>query len=181
MGDVTELWPQGGGAKISAPVPIESGHIVENFECGKAVLNDWLKNNARKAEARSARTYVVCAGNVVIGYYCLSTGGVLRDDAPAKLRRNMPTSVPIITLGRLAVDGAHQSRGIGSGMLADAIRRTLGVAREAGVRAMLLHAIDDEAISYYLQYGFLQFPEGDKTLFLPVETMVEAIGCLARR
>lgn len=180
MGDVTELWPKGGGTNISSPAPIESGHIIESFDCGKAALNDWLRNNTRKAEARSARTYVVCAGNVVIGYYCLATGGVLREEAPAKLRRNMPTSVPVITLGRLAVDAAHQGRGIGSGMLADAIKRTLSVAKEAGVRAMLLHAIDDEAISYYLQYGFVQFPDGDKTLFLPVETMVEAIGRLGR-
>lgn len=166
---------------MSAPAPLESGHVIENFDCGKTALNDWLKNNARKAEARSARSYVVCAGNIVIGYYCLATGGVLREDAPGKLRKNMPSSVPVMILGRLAVDGAYKGRGIGSGLLADAMRRTLGVAKQAGVRAMLLHAIDDEAISYYLQYGFIQFPEGDKTLFLPVETMVRAIEAATRR
>lgn len=181
MGGVTAAGPEGSGAAISAPAPLKSGHIIENFDCGKPALNDWLKNTARKAEARSARTYVVCAGDTVVGYYCLSTGGVLRDEAPGKLRKNMPSSVPVLILGRLAVDGAFKGRGIGSGLLADAMRRTLGVANEAGVRAMLLHAIDDEAISYYLQYGFIQFPEGDKTLFLPVETMVKAIEAATKR
>lgn len=87
----------------------------------------------------------------------------------------MPTSVPIMILGRLAVDALHQGQRIGSAMLLDAMKRTIGVSKEVGVRAMLVHAIDDEATTFYLRYGFTQFPEGSKTLYLPSETMIEAL------
>ncbi|MFO1034839.1 MAG: GNAT family N-acetyltransferase [Hyphomicrobiales bacterium] len=86
----------------------------------------------------------------------------------------MPTSVPVMILGRLAVNQAHQGHAIGSGLLVDAMRRTLSVAKEVGVRAMLVHAIDDDAIRFYVQYGFISFPDGGKTLFLPLKTVIAA-------
>lgn len=164
---------------LIGPSPLSGSHILDPFDCGKPVLNDWLKITARRAEARSARTYVVCDGNVVVGYYCLSAGGVLREQAPAKLRRNMPSSVPVMVLGRLAVNTANHGCSIGAGMLRDAMLRTVRIAGEVGVRAMMAHAIDDEIIPFYLRYGFIPFPDGDKTLYLPVETMVEALRAAA--
>jgi GNAT superfamily N-acetyltransferase len=175
MGDVTEPRHQGRGSPITPPAPIESGHIIDNFDCGTIVLNDWLQNRAKQSEAKSSRTFVVCSGTTVVGYYCLSAGGVLRDEVPTKLRRNMPGSVPVMILGRLAVDAAYQGRNIGSDLLLDAMKRTIGVSKETGVRAMLVHVIDDETVPFYLQYGFVQFPEGSKTLFLPIETMIDAL------
>lgn len=80
-----------------------------------------------------------------------------------------------MVLGRLAVDLAYQGQGIGSGLFQDAMRRTVGIARETGVRALLIHAIDDEVIPFYLKYGCVQFPEGSKTLFLPIEQILRAL------
>lgn len=175
MGGITTDRPQRRGP-ITPPAPIETGHVIDGFDCGRPPLDDWLKNRARQSEAKSSRTFVVCDGARVVGYYCLSAGGVLRDDVPGKLQRNVPSSVPVMILGRLAVDRAYQGRNIGSDLLLDAMKRTIGVAREAGVRAMLVHAMDDDAIPFYLRYGFIAFPEGSKTLFLPIETMIKALG-----
>ena len=164
-----------GTVGISRPTPITDSHLVAQFTCGRPALDDWLKTRARAAEARSARTYVVCEESRVVGYYCLAAGGVLRGDVPSKLRRNMPDTISVMVLGRLAVDQAYQGRKIAAGMLSDAMLRTLEFSRTAGVRALLVHAIDESVVPFYLQYGFLRFPEGAMTLFLPVETMASEL------
>lgn len=164
------------GAALGRPTPISEKHSIQHFDCGKPALNDWLKNRALQSESKSARTYVVCKETIVAGYYCLAAGGVLREETPKKIRHNLPTSVPIMVLGRLAVDAACQGQRIGSSLLKDAMQRTIEVSKIAGVRCMLVHAIEDESVSFYLQYGFAQFPEGSKTLFLPVETMIQTLA-----
>jgi len=124
----------------------------------------------------SARTFVVAVGPRVIGYYCLATGAVMRKDLPsAKLRQNLPEQVPVVVIGRLAVDKRFQSRGFGAGLLRDAILRVISAAEEIGVRAVIVHAIDDPARDFYLKYGFLQSEWNDRTLFLPIETAKEAL------
>jgi GNAT superfamily N-acetyltransferase len=138
-------------------------------------MDDWLRFRALKSEGRSARTYVVAQERHVVGYYCFSAGAEKRTNVPSKLARNMPESVPLATLGRLAVDLSWQGKGIGAGMLKDALQRFLQISQIAGSRAIIVHAIDQTAVSFYLEYGFMEFPGGSRTMFLPMETIIRAI------
>jgi GNAT superfamily N-acetyltransferase len=157
---------------ISRPVPIRGAHDTTKFDCGKPLLTDWLKNNAMRSEGKSARTYVVCEGNVVVGYYCLATGRVSRAEVPKVIRgHGTPNTVPVVILGRLAVDTRYQKQGIGSGLLQDALRRALEVSVTIGAAAVLVHAIDDDAKAFYTSYGFIAFPADSRTLFLPMDTI----------
>jgi len=146
-------------ADVSAPEPLSAAHNSEAFDCGEPVLNDWLKHRALKNEdAGASRTFVVCLGDNVVGYYGLATGSVMHKNAPNKVKRNMPEPVPVMVLGRLAVDKNMQSMGIGRGLLKDAILRTITVAKQAGIKALLVHALSDEARKFYLQCGFIESP-----------------------
>ena len=160
---------------LSAPGPLSADDDVGSFDCGNALLNDWLRDQAVRSEGRSARTYVVKDGARVVGYYSLATGGVTRESVPRKIRHGLPRLVPVMVLGRLAVDLGYQRLGIGRGLLKDALLRTLQVSREVGVRALLVHAIDDEAKAFYAAHGFIEFPAGARTLLLPVETIARGL------
>ena len=105
---------------------------------------------------------------MVIGYYALAAGAVDRTQAPSNLSRNMPNPIPVFVLGRLAVDRNHHGKKIGKALLGDALKRALGASREIGARAVLVHAIDDEAANFYRQYGFRPFPAEARSLFLPI-------------
>ena len=159
---------------LSAPEPLSADDDAGAFDCGNALLNDWLRDQAARSEGRSARTYVVKDGARVAGYYSLATGGV-RENVPRKIRQGLPRLVPVMVLGRLAIDLDYQGRGIGRGLLKDALLRTLQVSREVGLRALLVHAIDDEAKAFYAAHGFVEFPAGTRTLFLPLETIARGL------
>jgi GNAT superfamily N-acetyltransferase len=163
------------GAGYGPPVPIDASHDTSGFSCGNDALDDWLKTTALKAEGRSARTYVVCEGDAVIGYYCLATGSVGRSAAPGNVRRNAPDPVPVMIVGRLAVAARCKGQGIGSGMLRDSLRRILQAAEVVGCRAILVHAIDQTAVDFYARHGFVEFPGGARTMFLPLETLRRAL------
>ena len=163
------------GASYGRPVAIDSSHDTSGFSCGNDALDDWLKTTALKAEGRSARTYVVCERQVVVGYYCLATGSVARSAAPGNIRRNVPDPVPVMIVGRLAVTERRKGQGIGSGMLRDALQRVLQVAETVGCRAVLVHAIDQPAVDFYAKHGFVAFPGGTRTMFLALETLRRAI------
>lgn len=165
----------------SAPVAITSDHRLEAFSSGKQPLDDWLKARANDNEGKASRTYVVEAANGpdsgnVVGYYTLATGSVVRDDVPRKIRQNLPNPVPVMVLGRLAVDERHTGKHLGSGMLKEAMVRTLEASRIAGVRALIVHAIDDEAVTFYAKWGFQVFPMGSRTMFLPIETLAASLA-----
>jgi predicted N-acetyltransferase YhbS len=174
MGEVTDI-NTGLAGKILPPSPITPAHDLSAFRSGNEALDDWLRLRALKSEGRSSRTYAVAHGRQVIGYYCLSTGAEKRGNVPSKLSRNMPESVPLILLGRLAVDVNYQGKGIGGGMLKDALQRALQISQIGGSRAVIVHAIDQDATSFYVKYGFIEFPDGTKTMFLPIETIIKAI------
>jgi predicted N-acetyltransferase YhbS len=119
------------------------------------------------AASGASRTYVVCDDqNQVIGYYALAAGSIASEAAPGRLRRNMPDPLPVIVLGRLAVHNAWSSRGIGSGLLRDAVLRSAQAAELIGVRALLCHAIDEEAKAFYLKYGFVESPLDARTVLV---------------
>lgn len=111
----------------------------------------------------------------VVGYYTLATGGVALTEIRRKNRHNLPNPVPIMVLGRLAVDRRHGGNGIGRALLREAMERTLDISRSAGVRMLMVHAIDDDAVAFYLRYGFNVFPAASRTMFLPIETLEAAL------
>lgn len=173
MGEVIAEPLTDGGSPLRAPVLLQDDLDFSSFECGKSILDDWLRRKAYKANGLSARTFVVCAASTVIGYYSLHTGGIVRDSLPtAKLRRNIPPSAPVVIIGRLAVDRRYQRQGIGGGLLRDAILRALTVNREIGFRAILVHALDDEAVAFYAKFGFLRCAIDPRTMVLPIETAI---------
>ena len=150
-------------AELSAPTPLLATHVTDEFDCGEPALNDWLRKRALKNENSGAsRAFVVChddgVNNYVVGYYVLATGSVMHKQAPSKVRRNMPDPVPVMILGRLAVSKNMQSAGLGRGLLRDAILRTLGVSKQAGIKALLVHALSDAAHKFYRQCGFIESP-----------------------
>lgn len=173
MGAVTD--PSGGNPGLSAPTPISGEHDVSAFDCGKAPLDDWLRQHALRNEGRASRCFVVCDGATVAGYYSLTMGSVLREQAPKPLTRSMPPQIPVVILGRLAVDQRYHGRKIGPALLRNALQRSLAASTEVAARAVLVHAIDLEVVSFYTQYGFKPFPEGSLTLFLSVAEIVDAI------
>jgi len=167
----------GGAEEIGAPEHLTPQHDLEAFASGVAALDDWLRRHALANEqAGASRPYVVRAGGRVVGYYALAAGGVAHAAAPGRVRRNMPDPVPVMVLGRLAVDRAYQGRGLGVGLLRDAILRTLQAAEVAGIRAILVHAISEEARRFYELHGFGTSPIDPMTLMI---TLADARKALA--
>jgi GNAT superfamily N-acetyltransferase len=144
-------------------------HRLEGFDCGKPALNDWLLRHARQAQGSgSAKTFVVAEDDDrVAGYFSLTVGQVDTLEAPERIRRGMGQyPVPVVILARLAVSLEDQGRGIGFGMLQDAIRRTRLIAEQAGIRAMLTHPIDEDAARFYARFGFIASPLREQQLLL---------------
>ena len=111
-----------GEPELRAPKGLSRNHDVAPFDCGHAELNEWLIARALSSEGFSARSCVAAAGRRVCGYYCLSAGSAVCTEIPsARLRKNMPGPVPVVVIGRRAVDRKFQNRGLGAGMLKDAI------------------------------------------------------------
>jgi GNAT superfamily N-acetyltransferase len=154
---------------VSAPEHLNEGHDIAAFDSGVPLLDDWLRKRALPNEGRGAsRTYVVTAGGRVVGYYALATGAVSFQEARGRIRRNMPDPIPVMILGRLAVDKAFQNRGLGAALLRDSVLRTRQAADIVGVRAMVVHAISDEAKRFYARYGFTESPINPMTLMISV-------------
>lgn len=175
MGEVTPLSKSRAGG-LTPPAPISTSHDLSSFDCGQLALNDWLKTRAMKSEGRFARTYVVCAGPSVVGYFCTSAGTVERAQAPGKLRRNAPEPIPVSIIGRLAVCQSHARQGLGQDLLADALRRIASASEVIGIAAVLVHAKDENARRFYLRCAeFLEYPAESRTLFLPIETIIAAL------
>jgi GNAT superfamily N-acetyltransferase len=162
---------------VTAPEHIEAHHDSTAFDCGEPALNDWLRLQALKNEASGAsRTYVICAEGRVVGYYALATGAVARAAATGKVRRQMPDPIPVMIIGRLAVDTSYQGHGLGYGLLRDALLRTLQVAEQAGVRAVLLHAMTTEAKRFYLRAGFQESPLDPMTMMITTADIEKALA-----
>ena len=172
MGDVIPD-PQHQQAKLSAPVPLTADHDLSNFDCGEVVLNDWLRRHALRNESRFSRTYVVCDGNRVVAYFCISAGAVERAAAPGKVRRNAPNMIPVSVIGRLAVSRDYAGRGLGAAILSDALRRIAIASKSIGIGAVVVHAKDDQAKRFDTACAeFIEYPMDSRTLFLPIETVI---------
>lgn len=154
---------------LRAPEPLALQHRLEGFDCAKPALNDWLLRHARQAHGSgSAKTFVVADGDDrVAGYFSLTVGQVDTLEAPERIRKGIGQyPVPVVILARLAVSREHHGRGIGVGMLQDVVRRTLAIAEQAGVRAMLTHPIDEDAARFYNRFGFIASPLRERQLLL---------------
>lgn len=163
--------------EIRPPEKLSATHEVSGFDSGEPVLDDWLRRRGLKNDASGAsRTYVVCADKTVVGYYTLAVGAVALVAAPGRVRRNMPDPLPVMVLGRLAVDQEHQRRGIGTGLLRDAILRTVQAAEIAGIRAILVHALSDSAKHFYEEWGFVASPVDPLTVMITVTEAVTMLG-----
>lgn len=162
---------------IRAPGPLDDEHRLDDFRCTSPDLAKWLTNRARKNHREGAsRCFVVCDEHRnVIGYYALSAGAVSHELVPGSVRRNMPDPIPIAVLGRLAVHTDWVRQGIGRGLLKDAVQRTLQTSEQLGIRALLCHAIDAEAKTFYLRNGFIESPIDSMTVMLSLARLQEAV------
>ena len=156
--------------RFSAPQPLHAGHGLADFGCGEATLNEWLRRRALANQGSGAsRTFVVTdSAGQVVAYYALAAGAVAHQLASSRVRRNMPDPVPVMVLGRLAVDSRHQGQQLGGALLQDALRRSVAVSAHASVRALLVHALDERARQFYAHYGFQPSPVNPLTLMLPL-------------
>lgn len=158
------------------PAPIKRDDGLASFSCGNAAMDAWLKTHALDNEGKASRTYVVSQRGSVVAYYTLAMGCINVKEMPRRLRHNLPNQVPVTVLGRLAVDNEHTGHGLGSALLREAMQRTIEVSEHVGVRALIVHAIDDEAARFYERYGFVPFPGEERSLILPLETIARAIA-----
>ena len=143
-------------------------HQLEGFDCGKPGLNRFLLLHAlTNQRANSSRTYVALRGEQVLGFHTLVVGSVSREQAPERVRKGLARHpIPLMVLARLAVSCEEQGKGLGSGLLKDAIQRTMAAAEIAGIRALAVHAKDEEARSFYAHFGFVQSPTDPLHLFV---------------
>lgn len=153
---------------LSAPQPFVVTHLLNDFECGENTLDEWLKRRALNNQLTGAsRTFVVVdEENRVRGFYAMAAGAVSRQLATSMVRRNMPDPVPVMVLGRLAVDRQLQGNKLGAAMLQDAVNRAIAVSQNTGVRALLVHALHEQAKQFYEHYGFQESPQHPMTLML---------------
>jgi GNAT superfamily N-acetyltransferase len=158
--------------RLSAPQPLAADHRTEGFSCGEASLDEWLRRRALVNQTTGAsRTFVVTDDQgQVLAYYALAAGAVSHQESPGSIRRNMPEPIPVMVLARLAVDRRLQGRQVGGALLKDALRRAAAVAQNVGVRALLVHALNEHARQFYIHYGFVASPVNPMTLMLALHT-----------
>jgi hypothetical protein len=162
---------------IAPPTRLTASHDPSRFDCGNDALNHWLKSNALTSEGHSARTYVVCENNSVIGYYCIATGSVERRALPSKMRRRqgLPNQIPVAIIGRLARDRSFKGTGLGPDLLQDALKRIVSASEIIGVRRALVHAIDDDAAAFWKKNEFIEYPDSSGTFYMPIETIISGL------
>lgn len=155
---------------------LERHHHVESFDCGQENLNRYIQDYALMSQrSDAASTYVGVAGDKIIGYYTLVISNVIYEGAPKRIKKGLSRNpVPVMILARLATDMDWQGKGVGAGLLRDAMQRTIQVADIVGVRAFLVHAKNDEAKAFYEHFNFLPSPTDPYHLYLLVKDIRKA-------
>jgi GNAT superfamily N-acetyltransferase len=180
-------WNRGGAIHSDQPLSaiekLTTDHDVSSFDCGKPSLNDWLRRFAIVNEQNdSARTYVLHRSGRVVGYYSLSAGSVRKEESPARIAKGLAKHpIGVILLARLAVDSSEHGAGLGKTLLVDALMHALTAADTIGARAILVHAIDDDAASFYGKFGFERSPLDPKQLMLLMKDLratLKSIGMI---
>lgn len=159
-----------GMRNLPVPVLLSTDYQLDDFACGVDSLDDWLKRRAHPNQVNGAsRTYVVIEGTRVVGYYCLASGALELNDTPSSIRYGIPDPVPVVILGRLAVDKSYQGRGLGVALLHDAVVRTAQAGGILGIRGLLAHARSVEAKTFYEHHGFVASPTQPMALILSLK------------
>jgi predicted N-acetyltransferase YhbS len=141
------------------PAPLTDEHDIEAFISGMESLDVWLKRRALRNQASGAsRTFVACEGQRVVAYYALASSAVAVSETPGRFHRNMPDPIPVVVIGRLAVDQSFQGKGVGRALIRDAGYRVIQAADTIGIRGLIVHAISPEAKSFYEAVGFAPSP-----------------------
>jgi GNAT superfamily N-acetyltransferase len=153
-------------------------HAVEGFDCGREQLNKYLQRYAwQNQQAGASQTYVGVVGDSLVGFHTLAVGQVMYDDAPQRLTKGLARHpIPIVLLARLAVDRRWQNQGVGKALLKDAMLRTLQAADIAGIRALAVHAKDDEARRFYEHFDFVPSPSDPMHLFVLLKDVRRIVG-----
>jgi GNAT superfamily N-acetyltransferase len=161
---------------LTPPARLADHHQVDDFRSGEPSLDDWLRRRARANQMSGAtRTFVVCDGEKVVGYYALASGAVTVESVPGRFRRNMPDPIPVAILARLAVDQAYQSRGLGRALFRDGARRVAQAADAIGIRGIVVHAVSEEARKFYIGLGFDSCPREPMTLVVTLADIRAAL------
>jgi predicted N-acetyltransferase YhbS len=172
-------------ARFGAVEPLGPQHNVEHFECGREQLNRWLHAYAGQGQRRdTSRTFVVCRQGEtdVVGYYTLVASQIEQSEATSEVQRGTSKyfPVPVCLVARLAVDQSEQGAGLGRSLLLDALKRTERASRSVAMRAVLVHALDQEAATFYARFGFKPASKEPLTLMVPLEAVRRTLGILDR-
>lgn len=161
----------------AAPTRLAANHRAESFDSGVPAIDDWLRRHALAAQqAGTARSFVVCDGAAVIGFYSLAVGAVDRAAPPVRVAKGTGRHpIPVMLLARLAVDRRYGGRGIGKGLLKDALLRTTNAAEFAGIRALLVHAKNEAARTFYEHFDFAPSPLDSMQLMLLLKDVRKAL------
>lgn len=161
---------------LTAPAPLAAHHDTTTFACGVDSLDHWLKHRALKNQATGAsRCFVVCDDKRVVAYYALASSAVAVETATGRLRRNMPDPIPVVVLGRLAIDQSLHNTGLGRALVRDACLRVMAAADIIGIRGMLVHALSEPAHAYYEHVGFEPSPLDPMTLMATLADIREGV------
>ena len=164
---------------LLSPVPLDGSHFLDSFDCENEALNDYLKKFAlMNNRSGSARTFVACRKDEVVGYYSLSAGSIAkRGEAPPRVTKGLARHpIPIILLARLAVNKSEWGSGIGKGLLLDSLLRITGASDAIGVRAVLVEAKDEKAKAFYEHFGFEPSPVDKYHLYLLIKDIKKTFG-----
>jgi len=162
---------------LSPPEPLAEHHELDSFASGEPALDDWLRRRARANQSSGAsRTYVVCEGKRVAGYYALASGAISQSTVPGRFRRNMPDPIPVVVLAPLAADRTHQGHGLGRALFRDAARRVAQAAGTIGIPGIVVHAISEDARRFYLALGFDPCRAEAMTLVTTVQDLRAALN-----
>ncbi|MDD2810044.1 MAG: GNAT family N-acetyltransferase [Rhodoferax sp.] len=161
---------------LDSPEPLAAHHDTSTFDSGVQSLDRWLQQRALKNQATGAsRTFVVCEGKRVLGFYALASSAVAPVAATGRMRRNMPDPIPVVVLGRLAIDQSLQGSGIGRALVRDACMRVIAAADGVGIRGMIVHALSESARAFYERVGFDPSPLDPMTLMATIADLREAL------
>ena len=162
---------------LQAPVPLQRTHRLDCFNCGREQLNEYLTRFAwTNHQSGAARTYAACRDKRVVGFYSLAFGSVEHQAGTDRVRKGLPQHpIPIMLLARLAVDVSEQGHGLGKGLLKDALLRTIQAAEIGGLRAMVVHAKDEQAKAFYRKFGFESSPLDRRHLMLLLKDMRQSV------
>ncbi len=163
---------------LSSPAPITKEHETISFDCGVEPLSEYLRKYALvNHQNRSARSYVAVRAQRVVGYYTLANGSVSRDDVPSRVAQGLGKyPVPITLLARLAVDTSEKGKGLGRGLLKDAVLRAYQASELVGSRAIVTHAKDETAKAFYEKFQFAPSPLNEFHLYLLMKDVRSIFG-----